>query len=219
MRHCAQNGTAKQLKYLPYDVAAKTGTVARADGNSDAWCAAFTSDHTFVCRYSATDANTPLDNGITGGNFPTKVVRSTMKSLYSENKPHDFVAPITLKQIEIDKTIKECFHKLVPYKTAGFGDKETILGTCNYTFDATDPEKLLLGDLSVKTDADEPKISFKPFLGIDYEVLLNGEICQNKNGAYYAAKQRFPIGKLEIFCKKNGRTLWKTTRLVRLYQR
>ena len=51
---CTRNGTAKQLSYLPYAIAAKTGTVAaKQDGNSDAWCAGYTTQNTFVCRFSS----------------------------------------------------------------------------------------------------------------------------------------------------------------------
>ena len=217
MRSCAQEGTAKQLKYLPFDIAAKTGTVACQNGNSDAWCAAITTKHTFVCRFSATDTSDPFDNGVTGGNLPTKVIRGSMKTLYSENLPADFIAPNSLKRIEIDRTIKEDFHKLVPYKNTGFGEKEIILGTNNYRFDTADPEKLLLGDLSIEIIDEQPTVSFRHFTGVEYDVLMNGSKCDNKNGVYHAAKQRFPIGKLEIYCKKNDRMLWKTTRLVRLY--
>ena len=129
----------------------------------------------------------------------------------------DFAAPPFLKRVDIDKTIKEEFHKLVPYKNSGFGEKQSIYTTRNYTFDAVDLEELLLDDLSVSADNGVIGISFNKFNGIDYVVYLNGGQCLSLNNGFYAPKQRFPIGKLEIYCKKDERILWKTKRLVRLF--
>ena len=216
LRHTAKFGTAKQLSYLNFDIAAKTGTVSVNDRNSDAWCAAYTSENTFVCRYSVTDNNLSIDN-LRGGNQPTKTIRNLMKSIYVNATPAPFQAPPSLKTIEIDKTIKESFHKLVPYKKCGFGTPERIYYTKNFRFDAPDPERLLLSDLTVNTQEEYPVITFRRFAGINYDVFLNGTKCEETEGAFRSVKQLFPIGKLEIICKKDERILWKTTRLVRLF--
>ena len=215
LKTCAKSGTAKQLGYLEYDIAAKTGTVAAKSGNSDAWCASYTTEHTFICRFSA--LKTPFVDDVTGGNFPTKVVRAAMRAVYASNPPASFAPPSNLRKTEIDKTIKESFHKLVPYKNSGFGEKETIYVTKNFRFDAADPEVLLLKNLSVQTMDGLPKVSFDAFSGIEYAVLINDAPCIKTQDGYFAPKQRFPIGKLEIYCLKDGQLLWKTTRLVRLY--
>ena len=212
---CAKGGTAKQLSYLNYDVAAKTGTVSAKSGNSDAWCAAYTKEHTFICRFSA--PKDPFGNDVTGGNLPAKAVRSAVRSIYATVTPEPFSPPAALRKTAVDKTIKDEFHKLVPYKNSGFGEKEYIYTTNNFRFDAADPELLLLKGLSVQTTDGVPKVSFNAFPGIEYEVLINGTPCQKSNDGYFAQKQRFPIGKLDIYCKKDARTIWKTTRLVRLY--
>ena len=215
LKECAKSGTAKQLRYLNYDIAAKTGTVSAKGGNSDAWCAAYTTDHTFVCRYSC--GKYPFDNSLTGGNLPAKTVRAAIKAFYSEQAPENFAPPTYIKKVEIDKTIKEEFHKLVPYKNSGFGEKESVYTTKNFRFDAIDPEKLLIGDLSITTIDDAPSVTFQAFSGVEYDVFINGRPCVKTESGYRAEKQRFPIGKLEIYCNKNERLLWKTTRLVRLY--
>ncbi len=215
LKTAAQSGTAKQLRYLPYEIAAKTGTVAATCGNSDAWCAAYTSIHTFVCRFSGIERS--MDDSVTGGNLPTKTIRSAMKNVYKDHLPVDIDRPATLKMATIDKTIKETFHKLVPYKNCGFGVEESIYITKNYQFDAVDPEVLLLGGLKTQTVEDFLCVTFTPFDGVDYEVYLNGKRCQKQNDLYFAEKDRFPIAKLQILCKKNGAMLWKTTRLISLF--
>lgn len=215
LNDCAKTGTAKQLRYLNFDIAAKTGTVSTRGGNSDAWCAAYTTDHTFVCRYSC--GKVPFDDGFTGGNLPTKTVRAAMKIVYAKSKPAHFAPPSRIKTAVIDKTIKEEFHKLIPYINSGFGEPEIIYTTKNFTFDAIDPEKLLIGEISVTTIDDRPSVKFQAFSGVEYEVTINGIPCVKTENGYQAEKQRFPIGKLEIYCNKNERLLWKTTRLTRLY--
>ena len=216
MMTCAKEGTAKQLKYLPYDVAAKTGTVAATKGNSDAWCAAYTANNTFVCRYSA-DPEHPFPDSVTGGNLPTKAIRATMNKLYTEDIPQGFATPPLIRKVDIDKSIKEVFHKLVPHKNSGYGERESILTTVNYSFDAPDPERMLIGDLHIMIAEEKPIIAFQRYPDIQYEVKINGIKCLETAGVYQAEKQRFPIGKLEIYCLKDGRSIWKTTRLVRLY--
>ena len=215
LKTTAKTGTAKQLRCLPYEVAAKTGTVAADRGNSDAWCAAYTSEHTFVCRYSGVENS--MDDKVTGGNHPTKSIRSVMKRVYRDNMPSAFECPVSLKTATIDKTIKDTFHKLVPYKNSGFGEEETIFITKNYRFDAVDPEILLLGNLKTQTIEDFLCVTFTPFDGVDYEVYLNEKSCHKQNDTYYVEKDRFPIAKLQIFCKKNGAVLWKTTRLISMF--
>ena len=138
-----------------------------------------------------------------------------MHGIYSA-APEAFTPPIHLKQTVINKTIKENFHKIVPY-SSGFGEKETIYCTNNYRFDAIDPERLLMDGLSVTVINGAPIIDFTHFQGVEYEVYINGTRCVQTEMGYSAEKQRFPIGKLEVYCKKESRVLWKTTRLVRLY--
>lgn len=215
LKTCANNGTAKQLRYLEQDVAAKTGTVSAKHGNSDVWCAAYTTEHTFICRFSA--LKEPFDDGVTGGNLPTKAIRVAIRELYGSRITSSFAPPIDLRKTEIDKTIKDKFHKIVPYKNSGFGEKEIIYTTKNFRFDAADPEVLLLKNLSVQTTDGLPRVSFEEFPGIEYTVLINGTPCSRKEDGYFAPKQRFPIGKLEIYCLKDEEIIWKTTRLVRLY--
>ncbi len=61
-------GTAKGLDYLPFELAAKTGTAERADKtNSDAWCVSYNNDYTLAVWHGS--------DGVLrekGGSYPTK---------------------------------------------------------------------------------------------------------------------------------------------------
>jgi len=91
LKNVAKSGTAKKLSSLPYDVAAKTGTVshpADKNKNSDAYNISFTEDNTlFVSMYGT------LENNITGGSLPTIIARNVYGQLYDDHYPSDFKMP------------------------------------------------------------------------------------------------------------------------------
>lgn len=212
---CAKNGTAKQLGYLSVDVAAKTGTVAKGNGNSDAWCAGYTTRHTFVCRYSA-EAQEALASNVSGGNHPTKTIRSLLRALYKENKPAPFDPPTTLRKIVIDKTIKEKMHLLVPANPTWKNEGEIIYAPRNYTFDSVDPEALFLSNTTVSPFGNSHILSFDKQANVSYRVRINGKDCPELSDGFYIEKQRFPLVKIDIFCKKDGVTLFQKTKILRL---
>ena len=68
LEQTVKDGTAKALSALPFDIAAKTGTVERKEGNnSDAWCVSFNSDYTLLVWHGS-------DAGMQekGGGHPAK---------------------------------------------------------------------------------------------------------------------------------------------------
>ena len=216
---CAKHGTAKQLSVLPYEVAAKTGTVAAKDqGNTDAWCAAYTTEHTIVCRFSNTNIAHPLSDKVSGGNQPTKTVRSVIKSLYKDDPPRAFFTPSSIKTIEIDTTIKTEMHKLIPYKAHEFGNREKILTISAYHFDEINPDDLFFADLTITPTENGAYIQCKEADGIDYAAYLNGKICQRTTRGFYAEREFFPLGKLELVCKKSGRIIYQKTKIIRIGQ-
>ncbi|NCA68217.1 MAG: hypothetical protein EOM87_09175, partial [Clostridia bacterium] len=113
LKDTVKNGTAKKLSNLKYDVAAKTGTVAAKVGNSDAWCALYTSLDT-LCVWqgnSSMKSNNMLDNKITGGSYPTVMARQILSNLY-KSAPDAFRMPESLKNTAFDKYSIENDHSL-----------------------------------------------------------------------------------------------------------
>ena len=66
LRECASSGTAKKLKKLGFDVAAKTGTFGNENGNSDAYTVSYTTDKTVAAWIGNADGAL-MDNSVTGG--------------------------------------------------------------------------------------------------------------------------------------------------------
>jgi len=218
LMECKNSGTAKQLSQLPYEIAAKTGTVAAGSGNSDAWCAAYTTQHTLVCRFSSRSKDNPLPNTLTGGNLPTKVVRSTLKSLYSDHTPSPFFKPMNVRSIEIDSIIKTEMHKLVPRSEHSIGATEAVLAPRTYRFDAIDPDALFFADLSTTQGKNGTYIRYKKLKNVEYSAYLNGKECPYTESGFYLEPQFFPLAKLELICKNAGKTVYRKTKIVRVGQ-
>ncbi|MCD7729052.1 MAG: transglycosylase domain-containing protein, partial [Clostridia bacterium] len=80
----AKTGTAKKLKSQPYDIAAKTGTCGNTNGNTDAYCIAYTSCDCVGVWLGDKD-NLPLQ--ITGGGNAAKYAKSVLDKLYEKETP------------------------------------------------------------------------------------------------------------------------------------
>lgn len=77
LKNTAAEGTAKTLSALPFQVAAKTGTAQRADGNnSDAWCASYNQEYTVVVWHGSSKGMSEK-----GGGLPTKQCLAVWKEI------------------------------------------------------------------------------------------------------------------------------------------
>lgn len=93
LSECAQSGTAKKLAAFE-NVAAKTGTVGTENGNSDAYCIAYTPQHTIAVWLGGN-----MDNGVSGGTYPTRIVKRILETLRDSGR---FLCPPSVTQLEID---------------------------------------------------------------------------------------------------------------------
>ncbi|MCD8040399.1 MAG: penicillin-binding protein [Clostridia bacterium] len=96
----AKSGTAKKLKNIPFDVAAKTGTCGNLQGNTDAYCIAYTSEDCIGVWLGDKD-NTPLN--ITGGNNCTQIAESILNKLYEVKPPAPLNVTSGTTTIKIDR--------------------------------------------------------------------------------------------------------------------
>ena len=97
-----ETGTAKLLKNSKYQVAAKTGTVGNAEGNTDALVAGYTTNNTFVVWYSG-----EMNNNVNGSSEPCKFASNLLNKTYTNSKPQNFVAPNSVVELCIDKDTLE----------------------------------------------------------------------------------------------------------------
>ena len=93
-----KRGTAKNLNYLDFEVAGKTGTT---NNNQDAWFIGYTSEIT-VGVYVGYDSPQSLGKGQTGSNVAAPIFGKFMKKVYSKYKPRPFTVPEGIKFVNID---------------------------------------------------------------------------------------------------------------------
>lgn len=98
----AQSGTAKKLASVPYEIAAKTGTVSGVGGgNSDAWCVSYSTSHTMCVWYGGADNSEEQTITTTGGGIPTMLSAQIYRSLKAPFK-YSFTVPESVVELEID---------------------------------------------------------------------------------------------------------------------
>lgn len=98
----AKDGTAKKLASIPYQIAAKTGTVNGKGGkNSDAWCVSYSTKNTVCVWYGGEDYTEEQTISATGGGLPTLLTKNIYQNLKSP-KDYNFKMPNTVAEPEID---------------------------------------------------------------------------------------------------------------------
>lgn len=109
LKKTAQNGTAKTLGTLNFDVAAKTGTVGNEHANSDAIVAGYTSDKVFVCWHYG---NFPTN--VYGGGAPCDVAKQVLSKVYQDYVPQKFEYSSSVVERAIDDRELTKNQRIVP---------------------------------------------------------------------------------------------------------
>ncbi len=114
LRTTAKNGTAKKLRSLAYDVAAKTGTVGTANGNTDAYALSYTNNEVVSVWLGNAD-NRKIE--YTGGGLPCSILLKINEYLCNQitsgNSPQpQFCKPQSIVEIALDKVAYQNSHSL-----------------------------------------------------------------------------------------------------------
>lgn len=106
LKGTAKRGTAKKLRALPFEIAAKTGTVGTEKGNTDAYALSYTeNDCVSVWLGNANNEKIPY----TGGGIPCNILLSIndfLSNYYKQNKQSipPFSLPKNVSTVELDKS-------------------------------------------------------------------------------------------------------------------
>lgn len=124
LQETAKSGTARKLSDLTnVEVASKTGTVGKKNGNTDAYNISYTPEEVVGVWFGSLD-NTP--KSIAGGNQPTQVAKMYISS--QNYQKTEFDVPSSVTEVEIDTIEKQENHRLVlasPYAPSRY--KETAI--------------------------------------------------------------------------------------------
>lgn len=101
LKTCAKEGTAKKLRALPYEIAAKTGTNGDKNGNYDAYALAYTTSDTAAVWLGNAD-RTPV--AAVGGGAPCNKLFALFSALNERGAPKPFTLPHSVVKTALDKT-------------------------------------------------------------------------------------------------------------------
>lgn len=115
LKSTVKNGTAKRLRSLPFDVAAKTGTVGTQKGNTDAYALSYTTKDCAAVWLGNAD-NSKIN--CTGGGVPCSLLYEINQSLFELYKAKgmnidDFQTPKNVVLAELDKPTYYDTHTLL----------------------------------------------------------------------------------------------------------
>jgi len=109
LRECVKSGTARRLKELPFAVCAKTGTMGNKSYNTDAYCVAYTAQHTIGIWVGGEE----MSNSVTGGTVPTDMMNQVMQELYKNTPPKPLKTSPNVKTYFVDSEAFYQQHKLI----------------------------------------------------------------------------------------------------------
>ncbi len=115
LKTTAQRGTAKKLRTLPFEIAAKTGTVGTKKGNTDAYALSYTTKD-LVGVWLGNADNTPVS--CTGGGIPCNLLYEINRFLeadYQSNgqKIQPFPSDKNVRRVDLDKSAYYDTHTLL----------------------------------------------------------------------------------------------------------
>ncbi len=105
LKTTAMEGTAKKLRTLPFEIAAKTGTVGTKNGNTDAYALSYTTRNLLAVWVGNAD-NHVIEH--TGGGLPCNLLTNVNERLYNRYKEKDesipnFPTPKGIQKVSLDK--------------------------------------------------------------------------------------------------------------------
>ena len=109
--NCSNNGTAKKLKNLDFEIACKTGTVSMENKsfNSDIYAIGYTTSDTILLW----QGDNMLDASQTGGGVTALMLKNLLKDYYNDTYPTNFTIPNGIEELNIDKFSYDNLNKIV----------------------------------------------------------------------------------------------------------
>lgn len=109
LQTAVQTGTAKKLRALTFDIAAKTGTVGTGNGNTDAYAISYTPND-IVGVWLGNADNSFID--YTGGGLPCQYLVQIHEGLQAQRATAKFSRPSNVISVNLDKNTYEKAHTL-----------------------------------------------------------------------------------------------------------
>lgn len=178
LKETAKTGTAKKLADLPFEVAAKTGTIGIENANTDCYNIAFTTNDIIVTLLTRGDEDISFSGHITGATLPTAFAKQVFNTIYKNNPPKDFAMPQTVASYNLDTRALENYElKLAEPQTQDRFIKPALFDITNHPTEYYKQEEIIPTPISPNANfislvdkPEEVKESNKKSSGLD-EVL------------------------------------------------
>lgn len=209
LKSVAQNGTAKKLAELPFEIAAKTGTVGigKNGKNSDAYCCSYTTDKTLVTWIGSKDNKEEnlLEKSVNGASNATNASLDFWKSAYQNNLPKSFSKPEGIVEVKLDAIELENNHKLV-LANEYTPEKYTILSefSSRYTPKETSTNFIDLSAPEIDVTLDEA--NFTAHIKFDAKPHLTYTIYKNNQKLYEISGETGMVSVEDASIKANEQT-------------
>lgn len=175
LKTCAKEGTAKKLRALPFEIAAKTGTNGDKNGNYDAYALAYTTRETAAVWLG--NANRAPIHAV-GGGVPCNKLYALFSALNERGAPNPFSLPPSVTKAALDKTDYDFEHRLTladdiapeKYKIYELFDSATLPETKSARF--SHPS---ISNPQIEYDNGKVRITFPDKYPDCYEYLLERE--------------------------------------------
>lgn len=179
-------GTAKKLNALPFPVAAKTGTAAGKEGNTDAYTFAYTSEHTVGVWLGNRDYSPVASSG---GGLPANYASELLSSVYKSRTPAPFIESNGVTRVALCKTEYEKNHALVladPMAPKGLTFTELFKNTeiPKAQSSVFSRPSIAMPTISVKNGAVKIELCQTEYYDYVIKRACNGQICTVYEGKY-----------------------------------
>ncbi len=193
LRDSVKYGTAKKLRALPFQIAAKTGTAGTAQKNTDAYAIAYTHGYTTGVWLGNAD-NAPIEE--VGGGMPCKFLFDINEYLYKQGEDfyfQNFTKPREIVKVALDKIAYETNHELL--YADPLSAKENQLE--EYFKSSNLPQKQstifsnpLLPTPNIRYQQGKVIISFAQYPPLPYQYKIEREVDKKKKTLYFGDFQR-----------------------------
>ena len=178
LKYSITNGTASKLGSLKYPLSSKTGTVGNSNFNTDAYNISYTTENTFAVWMGGLEKK--LDLKVTGGTYPTIMIKDIIKNCYNDYIPSDFIRPESVVECDIDTEYLKRNHsvKLATEMTPEKFIKKSIFSVHYLPREFSDCfSSPCIDESEIKLENNKINIKFTAKNYLDYEII---RITNNK---------------------------------------
>lgn len=206
LKGVVNNGTARRLSSLGFDIASKTGTVGLVNSslNTDAFNVSYTTSHTIVSWIGCDKEIGFMPASVNGSTYPTIITKNVFESIYKNVKPERFVYSEDLVYENINKDDFNAGEIRLAKTSDGVKNKKLALFNKNNLPERT--EKISVNDINFEVSMEEglkPTFTFNS-LKTKKCMLIRRDVLLQRNDELFTCFNEQKTQKFTDSCAKSG---------------